>query len=45
MELRMGENFLGVPIDILSLNETVDLADKLMSSRRRCQHNVMRVMD
>jgi len=31
----MRESFLGVPIDILSLNETVDLADKPMSSRQR----------
>lgn len=39
----MREEFLGVPIDILSLNETVDLADKSMVSRRRCQHVALNV--
>jgi len=37
------EEFLGVPIDILSLNETVDLADKSMSRRERCQHVALNV--
>src|SRR5258708_5022952 len=39
----MREEFLGVPIDILSLNETVDLADKSMSRRERCQHVALNV--
>jgi N-acetylglucosaminyldiphosphoundecaprenol N-acetyl-beta-D-mannosaminyltransferase len=39
----MREEFLGVPIDILSLNETVDLADKSMSNRQRCQHVALNV--
>jgi N-acetylglucosaminyldiphosphoundecaprenol N-acetyl-beta-D-mannosaminyltransferase len=43
MELRVREEFLGVPIDILSLNETVDLADRSMSLRQRCQHVALNV--
>ena len=39
----MREQFLGVPIDILSLHETVDLADKSMSGRERCQHVALNV--
>lgn len=39
----MREEFLGVPIDILSLHETVDLADKSMSRRERCQHVALNV--
>ena len=39
----MREEFLGVPIDILSLNETVDLADESMSHRKRCQHVALNV--
>jgi N-acetylglucosaminyldiphosphoundecaprenol N-acetyl-beta-D-mannosaminyltransferase len=43
MEFGMREQFLGVPIDILSLHETVDLADKSISSRERCQHVALNV--
>jgi len=43
MEFGMREEFLGVPIDILSLHETVDLADKSMSHRERCQHVALNV--
>jgi N-acetylglucosaminyldiphosphoundecaprenol N-acetyl-beta-D-mannosaminyltransferase len=39
----MREEFLGVPIDILSLNDTVELADKSMSNRQRCQHVALNV--
>jgi N-acetylglucosaminyldiphosphoundecaprenol N-acetyl-beta-D-mannosaminyltransferase len=39
----MREEFLGVPIDILSLNETVDLADKSMSRREQCRHVALNV--
>jgi N-acetylglucosaminyldiphosphoundecaprenol N-acetyl-beta-D-mannosaminyltransferase len=39
----MRAEFLGTPIDILSLNETVDLADKSMSRRERCQHVALNV--
>jgi N-acetylglucosaminyldiphosphoundecaprenol N-acetyl-beta-D-mannosaminyltransferase len=39
----MREEFLGVPIDILSLHETVDLADKSMSRRERCRHVALNV--
>src|SRR5579864_2920321 len=40
---EMRDEFLGVPIDILSLNETVHLADKSMSDRQRCQHVALNV--
>jgi len=43
MEFGMREEFLGVPIDILSLHETVDLADKSMTRRQRCQHVALNV--
>jgi N-acetylglucosaminyldiphosphoundecaprenol N-acetyl-beta-D-mannosaminyltransferase len=43
MEFGMREEFLGVPIDILSLPETVDLADRSMSRRERCQHVALNV--
>ena len=39
----MREEFLGVPIDILSLHETIDLADKSMGRRERCQHVALNV--
>jgi N-acetylglucosaminyldiphosphoundecaprenol N-acetyl-beta-D-mannosaminyltransferase len=39
----MRQEFLGVPVDILSLNETVGLADKSMCSRQRCQHVALNV--
>ena len=39
----MREEFLGVPIDILSLHETVELADRSMSRRERCQHVALNV--
>jgi hypothetical protein len=34
----MRTEFLGGPIDILFLTETVDPADQFMTSRRRRQH-------
>jgi N-acetylglucosaminyldiphosphoundecaprenol N-acetyl-beta-D-mannosaminyltransferase len=40
---EMRAEFLGVPVDILSLTETVDLADKSMTSRQRCQHVALNV--
>jgi N-acetylglucosaminyldiphosphoundecaprenol N-acetyl-beta-D-mannosaminyltransferase len=43
VEREMREEFLGVPVDILTLNETVDLADRSMSSRQRCQHVALNV--
>jgi N-acetylglucosaminyldiphosphoundecaprenol N-acetyl-beta-D-mannosaminyltransferase len=39
----MRAEFLGVPIDILSLTETVDLANASMSRRQRCQHVALNV--
>jgi N-acetylglucosaminyldiphosphoundecaprenol N-acetyl-beta-D-mannosaminyltransferase len=39
----MRAEFLGVPIDILSLKETVDIADKSMSRRQRRQHVALNV--
>jgi N-acetylglucosaminyldiphosphoundecaprenol N-acetyl-beta-D-mannosaminyltransferase len=39
----MRAEFLGVPIDILSLTETVDLANESMSRRQRCQHVALNV--
>jgi|SRR5579871_6720108 len=39
----MRAEFLGVPIDILSLTETVDLANRSMSQRQRCQHVALNV--
>jgi N-acetylglucosaminyldiphosphoundecaprenol N-acetyl-beta-D-mannosaminyltransferase len=39
----MREEFLGVPIDILSLRETVDMADRSMSRRERCRHVALNV--
>lgn len=39
----MRAEFLGVPVDILSLNETVDVAEKSMTCRQRCQHVALNV--
>jgi N-acetylglucosaminyldiphosphoundecaprenol N-acetyl-beta-D-mannosaminyltransferase len=39
----MREEFLGVPIDILSLHETVELADRSMSRHERCRHVALNV--
>jgi N-acetylglucosaminyldiphosphoundecaprenol N-acetyl-beta-D-mannosaminyltransferase len=39
----MRAEFLGVPVDILSLTETVDLANSSMSRRQRCQHVALNV--
>jgi N-acetylglucosaminyldiphosphoundecaprenol N-acetyl-beta-D-mannosaminyltransferase len=39
----MREEFLGVPVDILSVGETVDLAEESMASHRRCQHVALNV--
>jgi N-acetylglucosaminyldiphosphoundecaprenol N-acetyl-beta-D-mannosaminyltransferase len=39
----MRAEFLGVPVDILSLNETVGMADQSMSRRQRCQHVALNV--
>jgi N-acetylglucosaminyldiphosphoundecaprenol N-acetyl-beta-D-mannosaminyltransferase len=39
----MRADFLGVPIDILSMNQTVELADRSMTGRRRCRHVALNV--
>jgi N-acetylglucosaminyldiphosphoundecaprenol N-acetyl-beta-D-mannosaminyltransferase len=39
----MRENFLGCPVDILTMTETVDLAREAMRSRRRLQHVALNV--
>jgi N-acetylglucosaminyldiphosphoundecaprenol N-acetyl-beta-D-mannosaminyltransferase len=39
----MRENFLGCPVDILTMTETVDLARGAMRSRRRLQHVALNV--
>jgi N-acetylglucosaminyldiphosphoundecaprenol N-acetyl-beta-D-mannosaminyltransferase len=39
----MRENFLGCPIDILTMTETVDLARGAMRSRQRLQHVALNV--
>src|SRR5690348_14833385 len=39
----MRAEFLGVPIDILSMNDTVGIVEDSMSKRRRCQHVALNV--
>jgi len=39
----MRQEFLGVPIDILSLRETVEVADRSMSRREHCRHVALNV--
>jgi N-acetylglucosaminyldiphosphoundecaprenol N-acetyl-beta-D-mannosaminyltransferase len=39
----MRESFLGCPVDILTMTETVDLAREAMRSRRRLQHVALNV--
>jgi N-acetylglucosaminyldiphosphoundecaprenol N-acetyl-beta-D-mannosaminyltransferase len=39
----MRESFLGCPIDILTMNETVDIARGAMRSRQRLQHVALNV--
>jgi N-acetylglucosaminyldiphosphoundecaprenol N-acetyl-beta-D-mannosaminyltransferase len=39
----MRENFLGCPVDILTMTETVDLAREAMRSRLRLQHVALNV--
>jgi N-acetylglucosaminyldiphosphoundecaprenol N-acetyl-beta-D-mannosaminyltransferase len=39
----MRAEFLGVPIDILSMNDTVEVVEDSMSRRRRCQHVALNV--
>jgi N-acetylglucosaminyldiphosphoundecaprenol N-acetyl-beta-D-mannosaminyltransferase len=39
----MRDNFLGCPVDILTMTETVDLAREAMRSRRRLQHVALNV--
>jgi N-acetylglucosaminyldiphosphoundecaprenol N-acetyl-beta-D-mannosaminyltransferase len=41
--LRMRETFLGCPIDILTMAETIDLARGAMRSRQRLQHVALNV--
>jgi N-acetylglucosaminyldiphosphoundecaprenol N-acetyl-beta-D-mannosaminyltransferase len=41
--LRMRQSFLGCPIDILTMTETVDLARGAMRSRKRLQHVALNV--
>ena len=39
----MRESFLGCPIDILTMTETVDLARAAMRDRQRLQHVALNV--
>src|SRR5512135_334083 len=39
----MRASFLGCPIDILTMNETVELARQAMRNRRRLQHVALNV--
>src|SRR5256885_10017774 len=41
--LQMRETFLGCPIDILTMAETIDLARGAMRSRQRLQHVALNV--
>src|ERR1700752_1278420 len=43
MRASMRETFLGCPIDILTMAETVDLARDAMRNRRRLQHVALNV--